>query len=314
MKQTSDKIAWIVTCFNELEYMQQCIPSIRRCDNGPIIIINDGGDSTGLKELAGRNNCKYIDGDNLKLPNIGWLWWRRFFDEGLKEDVDYIIKLDPDAYFHRPLSKPIGNLNFFGTTADRETRNNFSVQGGIQGYSRRYAEKIISSGLLPEETIPVTGDPYPLFISNKMLWFDLAARKKFGLGTESAVVNQVYIHGIRPDRSFSSDVSIKFINEHLKQRGETWDEIFSVWGLWDYKTKSIIPTSPSDGIYAITHPHGPGESFKIADDHIARFKVCAGCDNYDAMRGICNVNNKYIYATTKLVSGACPEGRWENLK
>lgn len=313
MSKAGDKIAWVITCFDEQSYMEQCIPSIRRNDDGPIIIINDGGSPVGLKDLANKNGARYVDGEHLKSPGIGWLWWRRFFEEGLKEDVDYIVKLDPDSYFHRPLQNPIGHLDFFGTIRDRAKRNPYSVQGGVQGFSRKHAEKIMHSGLLPELIHPPHECCHALSVLGRILYFRIEAREKYGVGSIESVKTQINSEGIRVNGSFSTDASILRINQRLNQRGQEWGEVLSVWGLWgENDLIKSIPETPKNGEYAITHPHGPGDDFSISPHHANRFTTCSSCVNYDSLKGICNVNGKYIYSESKLNAGNCPNGFWKS--
>jgi len=186
----SNNICWILTCYNELEFVEQAVLSVRTHDSGKIIIINDGGNETGLNELAIRYSAEYINSNQYKLPGKGCDWWNRFFQLGLASGCDYIVKIDPDTLFLKPLEYLIPNLDYFGTVFDFEDRSPHSVQGGIQGFSHKYIERIMNSGLL---------------FSN---------------------INR----GERMDGSFSTDIFIDSISSSLNQLAQEWVEVWSVWG------------------------------------------------------------------------------------
>lgn len=319
-----NNICWVVTCYNELEYAEQCISSIRRNDEGPIIIINDGGaQNNELKDLANRENATYIKSTNMKNPEAGLLWWHRFFEAGLSANTDYIVKLDPDSYFHRPLEIPIGDLHFFGTIVDRKSvvvdtetgavtgsRNPYSVQGGVQGFSRAHAQSIMRSGLLPTpDSIP--GQRYvEVKAGDHTMYFNKERRRRFVvplMNYEEDVLKQIN-HSLRDDGSFSTDRSIMFINRRLRQLGQSWNEVYSVWGLFD--NGQSVDKINEDTPYAITHPHGVGENFMVSSEHKNRVNICKQCKYYNVVKGHCRANDTYIYKETKLQSARCPIRRW----
>lgn len=137
-----NNICYIVTTFNELELTKQCLRSIRKNDTGKIILINDGGDSTGLQELAIEVGATFLNSDHFKNIYMGARWWKRFFEAGLSSDCDYIVKLDPDSYFCRPLEYKI-SMDYFGTL-----NTPFFVHGGAQGFSKKVVEEILDLKIL----------------------------------------------------------------------------------------------------------------------------------------------------------------------
>ena len=225
-----NRIAWLVTCYNEPEYVDQCVSSIRRNDCGPILVINDGGDSASLESICDQSKATLIEGEHLKTPERGFEWWTRFFNHGIATGMDFMVKMDPDAYFHRPLELSTKGLDFFGTVTDRADRSPHSVQGGIQGFSLDLAQKTLTSGLLEDSK-----------------------------GS-----------GLRTDGSFSTDVFISGIMRKLNQFGQPWMEIMSVWGMVQKlgNTEGYAITHPhalmSDGggVVAEQHP----ERFKVCQE------------------------------------------------
>lgn len=218
-----NNICWVVTCYNELEFVDQAVSSIRRNDAGTILIINDGGSTDGLEDIASRNRATFLNSARFKTAPSGPTWWKRFFFRGLRSNADFIVKVDPDAYMHRPLTKSLSGLNLFGTTTDYKKRDPFSVQGGVQGFSKSYAQKILLSGLLD------------------VFWG----------------------YGVRPDGVWGTDLFIKRVNRALFQFGEEWLEVRSVYseneGTPANQARNYALTHPvpifSSGEKFISHEH-----------------------------------------------------------
>jgi len=188
----TNHIGWVVACYNEPDYVSQCLESIRQNDSGPILLINDGGDETGLQEIADSVGAKFVNGERLKNLRDGHNWWKRFFTLGLELGTDYLVKLDPDSYFWRPLRNSLKGLTFFGTTNDFAERNPHTVQGGAQGFSRAYAERVLAD--------------------------DMTARPR--------------IKAIGPDKiRFTTDGYLCDMNEEMGVLGEEWKEVNSVYSL-----------------------------------------------------------------------------------
>ena len=181
----------MLTCYNELQYVKQCIESIRKNDTGKIIIINDGGMEDGLAELAEKYNATYVNSNNYKTPENGNEWWKRFFKLGIESGCDYIIKIDPDAYFCKPIEYSLVGMDFFGNLHKDVYRSPYFVQGGIQGFSKEIVNKILEANII-----------------------DLFKYK-----------------GRRDDGSFSTDRFLELIMRKLEIFGESWVEVNSVWGL-----------------------------------------------------------------------------------
>ena len=79
------------------------------------------------------------------MPERGAEWWERTFKAGLALGTEYILKVDPDTRFNRPIAS-WPEFDCFGTVtclgSDRE-----HVQGGVQGFRRGAVERIVASGL-----------------------------------------------------------------------------------------------------------------------------------------------------------------------
>lgn len=137
-----NNICYIVTTFNELELTKQCLKSIRKNDAGKIILINDGGNSTGLQEIADEVGATFLDSEHFKNIYMGARWWKRFFEVGLSSDCDYVVKLDPDSYFCRPLEYKI-SMDYFGTL-----NTPFFAHGGAQGFSKKVVKEVLDLKIL----------------------------------------------------------------------------------------------------------------------------------------------------------------------
>lgn len=189
--QEKNDICWVLTCYNELVYVKQCIASIRKNDGGKIILINDGGNEEGLKDLAEQYGATYINSSNYKIPQLGNEWWRRFFTLGFESGCQFVVKIDPDSYFVKPLEYSLTGMNFFGCTTDYQYRSVCLVQGGIQGFSRNLIHKIL----------------------------------------DLKIIDKYIGKGIRRDGSFSTDVFLETMFKEMVVFGEHWEEVMAVWGL-----------------------------------------------------------------------------------
>ena len=85
-------------------------------------------------------------GKHLKKGNTGALWVERFMRRFLDTGAEYLIKVDTDTVFHRPI-RSLPKADYFGTRSPAIERGSF-IQGGIIGFSRSICERIVSSEIL----------------------------------------------------------------------------------------------------------------------------------------------------------------------
>ena len=109
----------------------------------PLVLISDGVHDERYDGIATHYGGRYERGEKLKTPERGAEWWQRTFSAGRALGTRYVLKVDADASFNRPI-RWWPDYDCFGTVAwggsDRE-----HVQGGAQGFSRAAVERILDS-------------------------------------------------------------------------------------------------------------------------------------------------------------------------
>jgi hypothetical protein len=140
-----------VTVFGEpLNQLRACLSAVRRCyPDSPLIVVSDGIDQPEYAMVAGEFGARFVFGERLKICSKGALFFDRFFREALIETGDLIFKIDVDTHFWRPL-REVPDSHFFGTLCDPESDNEHT-QSGCMVFSREFAEKAVSSGVLLNE-------------------------------------------------------------------------------------------------------------------------------------------------------------------
>jgi hypothetical protein len=189
----------------------RAIASIHKHEpNFPVIVIADGGERCDLAELSTTENFEFIQGERLKILERGAEWWHRFFVTGLSRGTPNLLKFDPDSVMWRAFrGKPSGD--HYGTP-----QSGHSIQGGCEGFSREFAERIVESkiALDPRMQNPNTwsanGDSY------------------------------------RKRNYLSTDWTMEYIARTLGVKAARWNEIRSQWR---------SPPPNHDERYAVTHPH-----------------------------------------------------------
>ena len=139
---------WIVTVRDEPHLqLEWCLNNIYLHNpDAKIVVINDGA----IRSDSKFNIHRYIDGEWLKRSCRGAEWWDRFFCEALQHpEWNHVIKIDPDAKVHRPF-REIPDADFFGNVSTKGTFDEH-IQGHCQGFSRRFAERVVNSGIARHE-------------------------------------------------------------------------------------------------------------------------------------------------------------------
>ncbi len=239
------KITFVITfAYESLEQLEWCISHLRKSyHEANVILISDGHrDPMYLPE---KYNTIFIAGQKLKIISCGALWWKRFFTEALKTNADIIFKIDPDTKIWRRLNY-LPSSDFFGML-----EGTAYIQGGCQGFNRKFAEKIIESKITEEENY-----------KNQDFW------------------GNPDFKACNPDPNyFSTDWSMIHMAKRLNATLEKHPEIYSRWVPFDFLRKApanwtmqqfaedyqipkesefwkiFVDENNQDLKYAITHPH-----------------------------------------------------------
>src|SRR5688572_3646544 len=84
--------------------VEWCLQQIRAIyPEIPIIVISDGYDNPEYPGVTDRYATKLIKGEKLKRASSGGAWWARTLLHGLSMGTEYLLKIDPDTKFQRPI-------------------------------------------------------------------------------------------------------------------------------------------------------------------------------------------------------------------
>lgn len=111
----------------------------------PFTLISDGQHQPRYERIAEVYGGSYQRGEKLKRPEHGAKWWQRTFEAGLALETPYVLKIDPDTSFNRPITSWPA-FDCFGTVIWPDTDREH-VQGGVQGFRRSAVERIVASGI-----------------------------------------------------------------------------------------------------------------------------------------------------------------------
>lgn len=227
------RLSFVITVASEPPgLLCQCLSVLRTSHwEARVVVIADGTRVNDHRVIADDFGARYLEGECLKTLSKGALWWKRFFLVALEDAGDPIFKLDPDAVIWRPF-RQLPEADFFGSLRERGTSNEH-IQGGCEGFSRAFAERVIASGIADD---PRYCDAAHWSSARRLRW---AASR-------------------RPADYLSTDRVIMKIARDLGTAYANYDEIGS--------NGSEAPKNPRLR-YAVTHPHKwKGESTRpIAD-------------------------------------------------
>lgn len=138
--------AFLLHVYQDWDLAKRLIIQIRQFHPSvQTIAITDGTHNDDFQDLCDCLDIDYRRGDRLKLHPSGGAWLERMFQTFLvASDAGYLIKLDPDSYFHRPIAS-IPDADWFGTLKERVPP---LVYGGAIGFSRSAAQQVLNSHLL----------------------------------------------------------------------------------------------------------------------------------------------------------------------
>ena len=141
----SEKLAIAVNMHRESpEQIEECVSKIQM--NMPkakfIVFANDS--NKNMDDVCINRGVKLVKCENYGNNQQWYLWWKRMLEWFLYTERPYFLKLDPDTMVDRE-PKFIPSADYFGTIED------WFIQGGCTGISRKLAIKIISENKLTEK-------------------------------------------------------------------------------------------------------------------------------------------------------------------
>jgi hypothetical protein len=113
-----------------------------------VVSISDGVDDPAYSAQCKSLGVTYILGERLKLPAHAGAWTQRFLTYFLAGTADTIIKIDPDTQVLAPAPAPaFPTGDVFGPLL-KPSHKLQRFNGAVQGFTRKAAIRITSSGLL----------------------------------------------------------------------------------------------------------------------------------------------------------------------
>lgn len=180
----------------------------------PISVITDG--KLANSAAFQKDIIAYHEGVPLKQRRTGGLWTQRMLQQGLGLDTEYVVKLDPDSYIHRPFAVlPEGDL-----AGERKLTpwGTPYIRGGCIVFKRDAIRTMLDSNYLLD----------PLYTRADLYCYRHYADNRLVALTD-------YIIGSVAERC---ELSV-----------EDWHEVSGgIYGTWD-----LVPDNPNDQ-WAITHP------------------------------------------------------------
>lgn len=134
---------------------KDCILSIAKVyenlEKPNIVLITDGIDFRDLKDWCEFNKINYLKGERLYLINKGGQWVKRWLEQGIKYNTEWILRLDPDTRLFKPVplkhEKNIDVISPYFPEDERLTR----LHGSFQLIRKESALMILESNILDDE-------------------------------------------------------------------------------------------------------------------------------------------------------------------
>jgi len=146
MNSAMDQFGVVMTIVERPDQVEWAVQRLRRIyESVPLTLISDGDDNPRYPMIADAYGGTYQRGKRLKTPKHGAKWWERVFRAGLTQETPFVLKIDPDTSFNRPI-RHWPEFDCFGTVTCRGSGQEH-IQGGIQGFRRSAIEKIVASGI-----------------------------------------------------------------------------------------------------------------------------------------------------------------------
>jgi hypothetical protein len=214
-----------------------CLGHFRRAfPDAPLVIISDGANDSGYRDLAERFKARYVHGRYLKRVECGGEWWVRTLEAGLALNTSWIVKFDPDTKFHRAFrTPPSGDV---AGTIDHIDTPEQNVLGGCQAISRAAAEKILQSKILKDPRL-----------------------KDYRIYDPS----EATLRHWKSQAFFGTDMSLAWVMQNLGLEMGSWSDVGIDWKL---------PAPVGD--FAATHPHKMDVKPKFGDAPLRVIVTCKG--------------------------------------
>ncbi len=193
-----------------LQHLRQVYPTI------PVEIISDGAGHPEYSTVCEEYSAHFTQGERLKRASQGGGWWHRTIKHAAKTCADFVMKVDPDTKFQRPIRAwPLWDIA--GTVSG--FRSGYEhVQGGAQLISRKAIRGLIASRIFEA---PELCDPSVYAWDNHLR--DCAIAKDY----------------------LCTDAMLKHAIQRIGLTWGNWPEVESNWK-W-------LPREHEH--YAVTHPH-----------------------------------------------------------
>lgn len=216
--------AFVLHVYQDEEYAAALLPQLRQCHPDAWIgCIFDGGSPSLLLPIARTHRIELHQGQRLKLNQYGAAWTKRWM-EMARGKGDWIIRLDPDCWVHRPFrTEPTGDIA--GTAVCRLLHHHAIIRGACSAYRAGAVNRILRSGLLDANCY-----------RNSLLY----AYRRYG---EWRFPNEVESNEL----IYSEDGTIGHIAKRLGLSLENWEEVRICFREAEFENPDLQ--------WAVTHPH-----------------------------------------------------------
>lgn len=141
--------AFVVNTYESYDELEECLSSFREVykDNKIVIIVD--GDEVNYNKLVEEYKTDILRGRRWKIKYYGGMWTERYLEYMITKykENDWYIKIDPDTVVNRKIEAGVpDNYQIFSTVPERP--RNVGLYGGVIGYSREVAKKIVESKML----------------------------------------------------------------------------------------------------------------------------------------------------------------------
>ncbi len=116
-----------------------------------IVLISDGVNIPTLKDFCEFNNVRYLKGERLYLSSQGGAWVKRWLDQGVIGDSQWVLRIDPDTRIFKSISLEYDeDIDVVSPYFPKDCNPN-RLHGSFQLIRRDAAIKILESGILDSD-------------------------------------------------------------------------------------------------------------------------------------------------------------------
>lgn len=133
------QVAWC------LHHLRTVYPDI------PVTVLSDGTGYPQYPAISSQYGARFLKGDRLKRASKGGQWWERTLSSAWETGADFVLKIDPDTKFQRPI-QVWPETDIAGTLTGARQRFEH-IQGGVQLFRRRAIERLLESKYFQREEL-----------------------------------------------------------------------------------------------------------------------------------------------------------------